>query len=91
MRNKLSLAKRIQVWWIAICETRRISLMATMPIPDRGPYAQTHVLEDLKQPTLAASAELSAGRRPYDSINAIVDAAILARIPEYRASLGVRF
>jgi hypothetical protein len=91
MRNKLPLAKRIHVLWIAICETRKLAVMATLPIPDREEYAQRHVLKNLKQRTLAASLELSTGRKPYEFVNAIVDAAIQAEIPEYRASLGVRF
>jgi CheY-like chemotaxis protein len=63
--------------------------MATMPDQAREEYAQKHVLESLKQQTLAASFELSAGRKPYEFINAIVDAAIQARIPEYRGTSRV--
>ena len=82
--NRLSIAKRIQVMWIVLCETWKLAVMATMPVPEREKYAETHVLKHLRQRTLAASHELSVGRRPYHWTNAIVDEAIEARIPEYQ-------
>jgi hypothetical protein len=82
--SQLSAAKRIHIVWIALCETWKLAVMATMPITEREKYAQSHVLKHLKQQTLAASLELSAGGRPYHCTNAIVDAAIQARIPEYQ-------
>ena len=82
--GRLSIAQRIHVFWIAFCETWKLAVMATLPLSEREKYAQTHVFEHLKQQTLAASLELSAGRRPYHCTNAIVDAAIQARIPEYQ-------
>lgn len=60
--------------------------MATMPIQDREEYAQKHVPEHLKRQALAVSSELSAGRRPYETVNSIVDAAIQDKIREYRVS-----
>ena len=56
------------------------ALMATLPVREREEYARKHVPEYLRQRALAAATELSAGGRPYDKINAIVDAIIQARI-----------
>jgi hypothetical protein len=60
--------------------------MATLPIQEREEYARKHVPECLKARTLAAAMELSAGRRPYAEINAIVDAVIEARVSKIRFS-----
>lgn len=87
MRRKLPLAKRIHVWWIAICETRKLAVMATMPFSAMEAYAQNQELpEHIKQLTLVALVELGAGRRPYRSVHAIIDAAIEMKIPEFRTS-----
>lgn len=83
MVKRLSLLKRIQAYWMAACESWKLAGMATMPIRDREKYADRHVLPDLKQQTLAAALELSIGRRPYDSSNALIDAAIASRFPEF--------
>jgi hypothetical protein len=86
MREKLTLAKRIHVWWIVLGETRKLAFMATMPIRDMEAYAlKQDVPEDIKQLTLAALVELGAGRKPYQSVHAIVDAVIERKIPEFRA------
>lgn len=82
--NQLSIAKRIHILWIALCETWKLAVMATMPVTEREKYAESHVLKHLKQQTLAASLELSGGGRPYHRTNAIVDAVIQSRIPEYQ-------
>lgn len=87
MRKKLSLANRVHVWWIAIRETRKLAVMATMPFSAMEAYARNQdVPEDIKQLTLAALVELSAGRRPYSSIHAIIDAVIETKVPEFRTS-----
>ena len=87
MIRKLSLSKRIYAWWIAVGETRRLAVMATMPIRDLEAYAQKQNLpERLKQQILAVVVELSAGRKPYRSINAVIDAIIETKIPEFRIS-----
>lgn len=92
MRKKLTLAKRIHVWWIVLRETRKLAFMSTMPIRDMEAYAEKQdVPQHIKELTLAALVELSFGRKPYESIHAIIDAAIEARIPEFRAlSLGLK-
>jgi hypothetical protein len=87
MIRKLSLAKRIHVWWIAVSETRRLAVMATMPIRDMEAYAQKQNLpESLKQQILAVVVELSAGRKPYRSINAVIDGIIETKVPGFRTS-----
>jgi len=61
--------------------------MATMPIRDMEAYAQRQDLpESLKQQILAVVVELSAGRKPYQSINAVIDAVIETKIPEFGTS-----
>ena len=86
MRGKLTLAKRIHVWWIVLRETRKLAFMSTMPIRDMEAYAQKQdVPENIKQRTLAALVELSAGRKPYESIHTIIDAVIETKVPEFRA------
>jgi hypothetical protein len=87
MIKKLPLAKRIHAWWIAVGETRRLAVMATMPIRDMEAYAQRQNLpESLKQQMLAVVAELSAGRKPYRSINALIDEIIETKIPGFGIS-----
>jgi hypothetical protein len=85
MINRLSLLKRIYAYWIAACESWKLAGMATMPADDRERYADKHVLPALKQQTLATTRELSIGRRPYDSSNALIDAVIAYRLPEFRS------
>jgi hypothetical protein len=86
MREKLTLAKRIHVWWIVLRETRKLAFMANRPIRDIEAYAQKQdVPENIKQLTLAALVELSAGQKPYDSAHAIIDAVIETKVPEFRA------
>jgi len=86
MTDKLTLRKRIHVWWIVLCETRKLAFMATRPIRDMETYAEKQqVPERIKQLTLAALVELSAGRKPYESIHAIIDAVIETKVPEFRA------
>jgi hypothetical protein len=85
MISRLSLMKRIQAYWIAACESWKLAGMATMPTRDREKYAERHILPGLKQRTLAAALDLSIGRRPYDSSNALIDAVIANRLPEFRA------
>ena len=85
MINRLSLLNRLQAYWIAACESWKLAGMATMPTGNRERYAEKHVHPDLKQQTLAATLELSLGRRPYDSIGALIDAVIANRLPEFRA------
>ena len=86
MREKLTLAKRIHVWWIVLRETRKLAFMANMPIRDMEAYAHKQdVPEYVKQLTFAALVELSFGRKPYDSVHTIIDAAIETKIPEFRA------
>ncbi|MGH9516771.1 MAG: hypothetical protein ACRD3P_13955 [Terriglobales bacterium] len=80
MINRLSLLRRVLAYWIAACESWKLAGMAIMPNVEREKYIQRHVLPALKQQTLAATFELSAGRRPYDSINMLIDAAIAARL-----------
>ena len=85
--RKLPLAQRLHVWWIVLCETRKLAVMATMPIRDIEAYAQKqNAPENIKMETLAAVAELSTGRRPYEAINATIDAIIETKIPGFRAS-----
>lgn len=40
----------------------------------------------LKQPTLAVAHHLSAGRKPYESVHAIIDSAIEAKVPDFLSS-----
>jgi hypothetical protein len=67
-------------YWIAACESWKLAGMATMSYLEREKYVQGHVLPGLKQQTLAVARELSAGRRPYDTTNMLIDAAIAARL-----------
>jgi hypothetical protein len=86
MREKLTLAKRVHVWWIVLGETRKLAFMSTMPIRDMEAYAEKQdVPQNIKQLTLAALVELGAGRKPYQSVHAIIDAVIEAKVPEFRA------
>lgn len=85
MREKLTLAKRIHVWWIVLRETRKLAFMASRPIRDMEAYAERQdVPQYIKRLTLAALVELSAGRKPYESIHTIIDAVIETKIPEFR-------
>jgi hypothetical protein len=87
MIKKLSSVKRIHAWWIAVGETRRLAVMATMPTRDMEAYAQRQDLpESLKQEILAVVVELSAGRKPYRSINAVIDGIIETKVPGFRTS-----
>lgn len=83
MINRLSLLKRIYAYWIAACESWKLAGMAMMPTRDREKYAERHLPPGLKQQTLVAARELSIGRRPYDSSNAVIDAVIASRLPEF--------
>jgi hypothetical protein len=80
MINRLSLLRRVRAYWIAACESWKLAGMATMPNIEREKYVHRHVMPGLKQQTLAATLELSHGRRPYDSTNMLIDAAIAARL-----------
>ena len=86
MTNRLSLLRRLQAYWIAACESWKLAGMATMPPSEWEEYAEKHVLPSLKQQTLAATLELSIGRRPYDSSNALIDSVIAYRLPEFSAA-----
>jgi hypothetical protein len=86
MLDKLPIWTRAHVFWIVICETWKLAVMATLPVPQREEYLRQHVSENLKQPTLAVAHDLNAGRKPYESVHAIVDAAIQAKVPEFLSS-----
>jgi hypothetical protein len=81
MINRLSFLRRALAYWIAACESWKLAGMAIMPDRERETYVRRHVLPGLEQQTLAATRELSGGRRPYDSTNMLIDAAIAARLP----------
>lgn len=88
MRKKLSLAKRVHVWWIVLRETRNLAVMATMPVRDIEAYAQFQALpEKIKQLIPATLFELGAGRKPYEAVNAIIDAFIERSVPDFRHSM----
>ena len=87
--NRLSPLKRLQAYWIAACESWKLAGMATMPARDRERYAEKHVLPGLKQQALAATFELSIGRRPYRCSNALIDTVIASRLPEFSVPDGM--
>jgi hypothetical protein len=80
MINRLSLIRRVLAYWIAACESWKLAGMAIMSDLERERYVRRHVLPGLQKQTLAATLELSAGRRPYDTTNMLIDAAIAARL-----------
>jgi hypothetical protein len=86
MLDKLPIWTRAHVLWIAICESWKIAVVATLPLSARQEYVRQHVSENLKQPTLAVAHDLSAGRKSYELVHAIIDAAIEAKVPEFLSS-----
>lgn len=85
MISRLTLLKRLRAYWIAASESWKLAGLATMPPRDREKYAERHVLPGFKQQTLETALELSIGRRPYDSSNALIDAVIANRLSEFPA------
>jgi hypothetical protein len=83
MINRLSVFRLIHTYWIAACQTWKLSGLAFMSTHEREKYVQRHVLPRLRQQTLAAALELSIGQKPYDSINMLIDAVIASRLPEF--------
>ena len=79
------------MWWIVLRETRKLAVMATMPVRDTEAFAQKQALpERIRQLIPATLVDLSAGRRPYASIQAILEAIIERSIPEFRVEVDVR-
>jgi hypothetical protein len=85
MRKKLPLLKRLRVWWIVICETRKLAVMATVPVREMEAYARTQGLPDkITEMILTTVMDLRAGRKPYESVHLILDAIIERSVPEFR-------
>ena len=85
MRKKLPLLKRLQVWWIVICETRKLAVMATVPVREMEAYARRQALpEKITEMIPATLMDLRAGRKPYESVHLILDAIIERSVPEFR-------
>jgi hypothetical protein len=82
--TKLPLLKRLRVWWIVICETRKLAVMATEPVREMQAYAQSAAVpEKIREIIPATLVDLAAGRKPYESVHLILSAMIERSVPEF--------
>jgi hypothetical protein len=89
MTKKLPMLKRLRVWWIVICETRKLAVMATVPVREMEAYARRQALpEKIKDMIPATLVDLAAGRKPYESVHLILNAIIERSVPEFAQFRG---
>jgi len=87
MNKELSLIKWIYIYWIAPMETAKLVMVATNTVRDMETYARKQDLpESMKNLVPSVLTDLVAGRKHYDFIHAIIDAAVEKRVSEFRGS-----
>ena len=48
MLYELPLGTRINIWWIVLCETWKLAVVATLPLTAREEYVRRHVSENFE-------------------------------------------